>query len=39
MARVLLAWELGAGSGHCAKLAPLAKGLIDRGHNVSVAAQ
>lgn len=39
MARVLLAWELGAGSGHCAKLAPIATRLAERGHDVSVAAR
>ena len=28
-ATVLLAWELGGGLGHCAKLAPLAAGLVE----------
>lgn len=39
MARVLLAWELGGGLGHCAKLAPLATGLAKRGHDVYFAAR
>ena len=38
MANVLLTWELGGGAGHCAKLAVLANGLIDRGHCVCIAA-
>jgi UDP:flavonoid glycosyltransferase YjiC (YdhE family) len=39
MATVLLAWELGGGAGHCVSLAPLASGLIARGHDVWVAAR
>lgn len=39
MARVLLAWELGGGLGHCVKLAPLATGLVERGHDVYFAAR
>jgi UDP:flavonoid glycosyltransferase YjiC (YdhE family) len=39
MANVLLTWELGGGLGHCVKLAPLACGLVDRGHNVHFAAR
>lgn len=39
MARVLLAWELGGGFGHCAKLAPLATGLVARGHDIYFAAR
>ncbi len=37
MANVLLTWELGAGLGHLATLAPLVKGLHDRGHRVFAA--
>jgi len=37
MANVLLAWELGAGLGHLATLAPLVKGLCSRGHRVFAA--
>jgi len=37
MANVLLAWELGGGLGHLARLAPLAKGLHERGHRVFAA--
>jgi hypothetical protein len=39
MARILFAWELGAGLGHCVKLAPIAAGLIARGHTVFFAAR
>lgn len=39
MARVLLTWELGAGLGHCVKLAPLAEHLTARGHEVYFAAR
>jgi hypothetical protein len=37
MARVLVAWELGAGWGHVARLRPLATALRQRGHEVVVA--
>jgi hypothetical protein len=39
MAKVLLAWELGGGAGHCVNLAPLAAALIERGHDVWIAAR
>jgi hypothetical protein len=39
MATVLLTWELGGGLGHCVKLAPLANGLVARGHHVYFAAR
>ena len=39
MARVLLAWELGGGIGHCAKLASIARGLIEEGHETFIAAR
>jgi UDP:flavonoid glycosyltransferase YjiC (YdhE family) len=38
MATILLTWELGGGLGHCVKLAPLASGLVARGHHVYFAA-
>jgi hypothetical protein len=37
MATILMSWELGAGAGHCVKLAPIAGRLIDRGHDVWLA--
>ena len=39
MATILLTWELGGGAGHCVNLLPIAKGLLDRGHRVCVAAR
>lgn len=33
MARIALAWELGAGFGHLARLLPVARALRDRGHD------
>jgi rhamnosyltransferase subunit B len=39
MARVLIGWELGGGSGHHIKIASLAETLLARGHVVAVAAQ
>lgn len=39
MPTALLAWELGAGVGHCVNLAPIARGLVARGWNVWVAAR
>jgi UDP:flavonoid glycosyltransferase YjiC (YdhE family) len=39
VARVLLAWELGGGAGHCTKLALVADGLLARGHEVWFAAR
>jgi hypothetical protein len=39
MAKILFAWELGAGLGHCVKAAPIAAGLIARGHSVYFAAR
>src|SRR3954465_6898642 len=32
MATILLAWELGRGSGHLVRLLPIAEGLARRGH-------
>lgn len=39
MAKFLLGWEFGAGLGHVAILAPIAAGLLARGHEVTVAAR
>lgn len=39
MARILICWELGAGYGHLARLAPVARALAALGHEVSVAAR
>jgi len=39
MATILLAWELGAGTGHCVNLHPIAEGLIAKGHAVWFAAR
>lgn len=39
MARILIAWELGGGLGHCAMLEPIASRLIARGHEVYFAAR
>lgn len=36
--RILVAWELGGGWGHIARVAPLARGLLERGHEVLLAA-
>ena len=37
MSRILIAWELGGGYGHLASLAPFARRLIERGHQVYLA--
>lgn len=39
MARFLLTWELGQGLGHLVNLRPLALGLVERGHHVTLALQ
>lgn len=39
MANYLLAWELGARSGHVVRLLPLAKSLLERGHSVAAAVR
>lgn len=39
MSRILLAWELGAASGHLAGLRPVVEALLERGHQVTFAAQ
>ena len=39
MSRILLAWELGAASGHLAGLRPVVEVLLARGHQVTLAAQ
>jgi len=39
MSRILLAWELGAASGHLAGLRPVVELLLERGHQVTLAAQ
>lgn len=39
MARILIGWELGSGSGHVTKLAMIVAELRARGHAVSIAAQ
>ncbi|MCW5575765.1 MAG: hypothetical protein KIT13_06675, partial [Burkholderiales bacterium] len=36
---VLLAWELGGGTGHLASLRAIAEGLLSRGHRVTLAAR
>jgi hypothetical protein len=36
MARFLMAWEFGSGLGHAGRMAPLARALIERGHQVDV---
>ena len=37
MATILLTWELGGGIGHLVRLAPIARGLVGRGHRVFAA--
>ena len=37
MARVLLAWELGGGLGHLTNYLPIAKGLVEEGHQLFAA--
>jgi UDP:flavonoid glycosyltransferase YjiC (YdhE family) len=37
MAKILLAWEFGAGAGHLARLAPAARDLAARGHDLVAA--
>ncbi len=37
MANILLTWELGVALGHVANLLPIARGLLERGHQVHVA--
>jgi UDP:flavonoid glycosyltransferase YjiC (YdhE family) len=39
MARFLMAWELGSGLGHAGRMAPLARELMKRGHQVDVVMQ
>jgi UDP:flavonoid glycosyltransferase YjiC (YdhE family) len=39
MGTVLIAWELGGGLGHCSKLAPLAAGLLEKGHRIVFASR
>ncbi len=39
MSRILLAWELGGGAGHLALLRPVAAALLERGHQVTLAAR
>lgn len=39
MTSILLAWELGAGTGHCVNLKPIAERLIERGHDITFAAR
>jgi hypothetical protein len=39
MAKVLIAWELGGGLGHCAKLVPIASELLNAGHEVYFAGR
>jgi UDP:flavonoid glycosyltransferase YjiC (YdhE family) len=36
MAHYFLGWELGGGLGHAGRLKPLAQGLLDRGHGVTL---
>ncbi len=37
MKTILIAWELGGGLGHLLQLAPVVKGLAQRGHRVVLA--
>lgn len=39
MARILFGWELGANRGHIERLLPMAKRLLDGGHQVALALQ
>jgi hypothetical protein len=39
MGTALIAWELGGGLGHLTQLAPLARGLVRRGHTVFAAVR
>jgi rhamnosyltransferase subunit B len=39
MARILFGWELGANRGHIERLLPMAKRLLDQGHEVALALQ
>jgi UDP:flavonoid glycosyltransferase YjiC (YdhE family) len=39
MARILFAWEMGANYGHVSAFAPVAKELLDRGHEVIAVLQ
>lgn len=39
MAKILIAWELGGGLGHLVPLLGLAEDLLERGHDVSLAAR
>jgi rhamnosyltransferase subunit B len=39
VARFLLGWELGANRGHLVRLARVARGLVDEGHEVTIASQ
>ena len=39
MSRILLAWELGTGFGHLGPFLTVAKGLLERGHELHIAAR
>src|SRR5436309_6983197 len=39
VAKILITWELGGGSGHLVPLRPIIAGLIQRGHSVSAAVR
>jgi rhamnosyltransferase subunit B len=39
MARILFGWELGANRGHIERLLPMARRLLDQGHEVALALQ
>ena len=39
MATILFCWELGGGTGHVVNVLPIARGLLERGHRVCVAAR
>ena len=39
MARILFGWELGANRGHIERLLPMARRLLDSGHEVALALQ
>src|SRR5947209_935135 len=39
MARILIAWELGGGAGHCVNLLSVIQGLLAKGHRVYAAVR
>src|SRR2546423_1408995 len=39
MAKIVVAWELGGGTGHCVNLLPIVKGVLSRGHRIYAAVR